>query len=267
MAFTVHFSATVDWTGSKFPDLKYKILCNSELIRGDSLTEWSTPENPIEQLPHIGNQYNKSIDTGGWKGAQHHKFKIDIDDSIENDYTLVIEHSNAEYPDDYINGNFGISIKYLDICGVDLCDLIHRRGHVYLDCTGNSYYILNNINDIYDKFIVENYMLLHYRHNLIRGNKARVYNNITDKFNRYAGYFVTKTGYICKGKNLYYNCTKDIYFIVDNAKNPNLYVDEDKLFHHVPNDATISLNGRWELKFKTPFYAWVTDNIFGNDFA
>jgi len=263
MAFTFHFSVTFDWNGTKKPNLKHFVLCNDKIVSGKSLTDWSTPENPIEQLPHIGNQYNKEIISD----TEHHKFEIDIDESIENEYTLIIEHSNAEYPDDYINGDFGVNIKYLDICGVDLCDLIHRRGHIYLDCTGNSYYILNNINDIYDKFIVEDYRLLHFRHNLIRGNKARVYNNITDKFNRYAGYFVTKTGYICKGKNLYYNCTKDIYFIADNAGNKNLYVDGDKLFHHVPNDATISLNGRWELKFKTPFYAWVTDNIFGNDFA
>ena len=266
MAFTVHFSVTFDWTGNKKPNLKYYILCNNEIVRGASLADWSTPENLVDQLPHIGNQYNKEIVSD----TEHHKFKIDVDESIENDYTLIIEHSNAEYPDDYINGNFGVNIKYLNICGVDLCDLIHRRGHIHLNCTGNPYYILNScVHDPhgYDKFIVENYMLLHYRHNQIRGNKTRVYNNVTDKFHRYAGYFVTKTGYICKGKNLYYDCTKDLHFIADNAGNKNLYVQDDRLYHHIPNDSTISLNGRWELNFKTPFYAWVTDNIFGNDLA
>ena len=275
MAFTVHFSATFDWTGDKFPDLKYKLLRNNELVRGDTLADWSTPENPTEQVPHIGNQYNRSIDSGGWKGAQHYKFKVDIDDSIENDYTLVIEHSNAVYPDDYIKGNFGVNIKYLDICGVDLCDLIHRRGHVYLDCTNNPYYTYSQINNDNRRgrhnrgevFIVEDFRLLNFRHGNVQGNNPRVFNNIMGEFKQYTGYYVTDNGYIIKGKNLYYDCTKDIFFIADNANNPNLYTEGDRLIHHIPNDATISLNGKWMLNFKTPFYAWVSENIFGNDLA
>ena len=269
--FTFHFSVTYDANGDKKPNLKFYVLCNDKVIRGESLAGWSRPDNPIEQLPHIGNQYNKEIISSFY--TEFYKFKIDIEESIENDYTLVIEHSNGVYPDDYIKGNFGVNIKHLDICGVNLNDLIHRRGHIYLDCTGNPYYIYNQINNDNRRgrhkrgevFIVEDFRLLNFRHSGVQGNNPRVFNNVTGEFKQYTGYYVSDSGYIIKGKNLYYDCTKDIFFIVDNANNPNLYVEDDRLIHHIPNDATISLNGKWMINFKTPFYAWVTDNIFGND--
>ena len=59
--FTFHFSVTYDANGDKKPNLKFYVLCNDKIVRGESLAGWSRPDNPIEQLPHIGNQYNKEI--------------------------------------------------------------------------------------------------------------------------------------------------------------------------------------------------------------
>lgn len=189
---------------------------------------------------------------------------INIDDTKEREYTLVIEHIDAVYPDDYIEGDFGIDIAYIGLCDVDLRDLIHRRGHTYLDCTNNPYYTLEQINN--NKFIANDFRLLNYRHNQIRGNNPRVFNNKTQETTEYNGYFVTDCGYIIIDNTMYYDATNDVNFIAENSDNENLFVKDDKLIHHIPNSSCLSLNGRWELKFKTPLYGWIVDNIFGNDF-
>ena len=109
--FTFHFSVTYDANGDKKPNLKFYVLCNDKVVRGETLAGWSRPDNPIEQLPHIGNQYNKEIISSFY--TEFYKFKIDIDESIENDYTLVIEHTNGVYPDDYLKSNFGIRCRFM----------------------------------------------------------------------------------------------------------------------------------------------------------
>ncbi len=229
-----------------------------------------------------------------------YNFDIDIDDTKEQDYTLVVEHINAEYPIDYSEGRFGIDITQLRINDIDLDYLIHRFGHSYLYCTDNPNYILNEIRN--DKFSVEflprevnsdvkNYRLLNYRHSHVVGNNPRVVNNKTGEVTEFVGYLITDNGYVIRGKDLYYDATDDIQFIAQNSNNGNLYAEGDlyipeyryqgndhptvsnvtehmhrlKLVHHVPNSSFLSLNGRWEFKFSTPFYSWTVDNIFGND--
>jgi len=238
--------------------------------------------------------YNNIV--GSDKESEVHDFKIDIDDAVQQDYTLVIEHINAEYPIDYNEGRFGIDVTQLKINDVDLNVLIHRMGHSYLYCTDNPNYILNEINN--DKFSVKflpretkkdvkNYRLLNYRHSNITGNNPRVYNNKTGETTEYTGYLITDNGYVIRGKDLYYDATDDIQFIAQNSNNGNLYTEGDlyiigykyqgndhpvipnvteylhraRIVHHIPNSSFLSLNGRWEFKFSTPLYSWTVDNL------
>ena len=251
-------------------------------------------ENISDGSPLYNTVINSSNDTDVYN------FDIDIDDTKEQDYTLVVEHINAEYPIDYKEGRFGIDITQLKINEIDLGNLIHRFGHSYLYCTDNPNYILNEIQN--DKFSVEflprevnsdvkNYRLLNYRHGHIVGNNPRVVNNKTGEVTEFVGYLITDNGYVIRGKDLYYDATDDVQFIAQNSNNGNLYAEGDlyipgyryqgndhptvpnvtehmhrlKLVHHVPNSSFLSLNGRWEFKFSTPFYSWTVDNLFGND--
>lgn len=192
-------------------------------------------------------------------------YTVDIHDYEPNSYVLELEHTNAVYPQDYLNGDFGIDIKSLYINGVDLNDLIHRRGHCYMDCTNNSYYVLEQINN--NNFIVNDYKLLNYRHNHVKYDKPKVFDHTNNELIEYSGVFVTDSGYIIKGNKMYYDATADINFIKENSDNDYLYIKDDKLMHHVPNSSCLNLNGVWRLKFETPLYGWVVDNIFGNDLA
>ena len=224
-----------------------------------------------------------------------------IDDSIDTEYTLVLELYASEIE--------GIDICNLCINDIDLNDLIHRRSHVYANCTDDPNYILQLIND--ERFSVhmlphevnkeqKNYRLLSYRHNKITGNTPKVFNNRTNEFTEYTGYLLTDNNYVIKGTELYYDCTDDLCFIVKHTNNENLYVEGElyvpehiylggvyepkftytgsgkaenllnfihnkKLIHHIPNSSCLSMPGRWEFKFRTPLYSWITDNIFGDD--
>jgi hypothetical protein len=201
--------------------------------------------------------------------------RILIDETIEEDYTLVVQHTNGVYPDDYINGDFGIDITSLHIDEVDLTDLIHRKGVSYLDCTWDPYYLTNYLNN--DKFSVEvlptdydrikkNYHILNYRHNGIKGLNPYTYNRNTGEKEYLEGVFISNCGtkYV-KDNHLYYICDNDVHFIAENSNNKDIYVEEGVLIHRRLADTCLNLNGRWEFKFKTPFYGWVVDNIFGND--
>jgi hypothetical protein len=249
----------------KKPNVKYYIK-NSEnlIIIGDS--------------PYYGNliEYNNPLD-------EPHDFinefvsTVHIDDTKKEDYTLVVEHTNGAYPDDYINGDFGIDITSLNINGVELTDLIHRKGTAYLDCTSDPYYLLKQINNknFYvdllpseeDKTRKEPH-ILNYRHSGVKGLNPYTYNRKTGEKEYLEGVFISSCGekYVKDG-HLYYICDKDVHFIVENAYNKFLYVDpsNNRIIHEVPKSTCLNLNGRWEFKFKTPFYGWVVDNIFGND--
>lgn len=243
---------------------------------------------------------------------------VDIEDDTQCEYTLIVEHAGAVYPDDYEEGDFGIEITHLSLCDVDLCDLIHRQGHVYLDCSNNPYYIFDQIKNTDFSLEVlpheinekrKNPRLLQYRHNGVKFKNPFAYNNVTGETTTYEGIFTSACGnYIIKNNNLYYDVTNNIDYIAKNSDNEDLFVEGDfqwpweinwrnfkfksnndiaqkmqnlcdmknpdeirhylknaKLIHHIPNNSCLSLNGRWEFKFKTPLYGWITDNIFGND--
>lgn len=284
--FNLSIGVTYMCNSNKIPSWKFYLLDkNNNVLSGEGVYN-----NIISHEPHAGIPEDKYILQSA----------VDIDDEKEQEYTLVVEHCDAQFPQDYNEGDFGIEITHLEICDVDLQDLIHRRGHVYLDCSNNPNYIINLIND--DNFTVEvlpherdkthkNYRLLNYRHSNVVGNNPKVFNNKTNESIDYTGYLITDNNYIIKGTDLYYDTTDDLYFIAEHCNNDNLYVEGSlfipkikytsnenfsienvkdslhgsKLIHHIPNSACLSLNGRWEFKFKTPLYGWITDNIFGND--
>jgi len=249
-------------------------------------------ENISDGSPLYNTVINSSNDTDVYN------FDIDIDDTKEQDYTLVVEHINAEYPIDYSEGLFGIDIIQLKINDIDLDSLIHRLGHSYHYCKDAEFYILDQINN--DNFSVEflprqvdcnvkNYRLLNYRNSNVIGNTPRLVNNRTGEVTNFTGYLITDNGYVIKGKDLFYDATDDIFFIAEQANNENLYVEGDlylpnykyqgmgndhptihdvtkylhrnRLVHHVPNSSFLSLNGRWEFKFSTPLYSWTVDNL------
>ena len=235
-----------------------------------------TPNVTFYLLDSNGNipDYNHKLNVNN-KLQEKLNFNVLIAQKKEENYTLVVEHSNGIYPDDYLNGDFGIDITSLYMDGVDLLDLIHRRGTAYLDCTRDPFYLINQINN--EKFSVEilptefdkfkkNYHILNYRHSGVKGLNPYTYNREKEEKEFIEGVFISNCGtkYIKDGQ-LYYICSDDIHFIADNSNNKDVFVKEGKLMHRVSKSACLNLNGRWEFKFKTPFYGWVVDNIFGND--
>ena len=219
------------------------------------------------------------------------KFDTTISNEDNADYTLILEV--------FESGKEGLEVVGFKLNDVNLNDLIHRRGQVFVNCTNDVNYIFEKINN--DSFKIDllpydknkenkNYRLLNYRHSNITGNNPRVYNNETGETTEYTGYLITDNGYVIKGKDLYYDATEDYCFIAEYANNENLYVEGDlyvpnfkyrknnegikeisnilhrkKLIHHIPNSSCLSMIGRWEIKFKTPLYGWVVDNIFGDN--
>lgn len=165
-----------------------------------------------------------------------------INDLVENEYTLVVERMHQSSED----RSSSIEITGLKICGVDLNDLIYRRGHTYLDCTNDLDYIAEHSNN--EKFLVDtlphesNYthktnQLFYLRHNGVKGNSPFSINSITGEKTIYDGAFVTyDSNYIIKEDKLYYNATKDLNFIAENCNNEDLYLEGDlflgKLFEY-----------------------------------
>jgi hypothetical protein len=288
MLFTLSVGVTYNCTSKKIPTWKFYII------------------DRYGNIPNGDMMYNTLIEhdvqTGIPEEGYHFKSTVDIEDTTENEYTLVIEHLGADYSSDYDEGPFGIDIDYVSLCEVDVCDLIHRRGHTYLDCTQNINYIFEQLNN--DNFSVDifphevnnnnkNYRLLNYRHDKVVGNNPKVFNNETEEYTEFNGCLITDDGYVIKGNKLYYDTTDNLYFIAKHANNKNLYVEgeiyipkftyngvdnvvienvsehihKSRLIHHIPNSSCLSQNGKWELAFKTPLYGWITDNIFGNDLA
>ena len=269
---------TFDWCNLKRPIVRFRVL-NKKHNCSVMYPEYIEPRvgGGKESTRHVTSvirdpttQYNTLLipTVSSYLNTEYFEFDLKVDESIANEYIFVIEHVGAKYPVDYWDSkrnktaNHGIHINYLEIADIDLCDLIYRRGHIYHDCTDNLYYVANNINNenllMYDYKFYDEKTIMKFNNSI----KEAASSDSLEKTIEHLQNIRRITEEL-----LYYSekLTNSIHDLYEYLNNDNFYIEKDRLYHHIPNQNNVTLNGWWQLEFKTPFYAWVTDNIFGND--